>query len=332
MYIGPEMYRPLTDKARQREIFAHTVARVEVETHSYCNRRCDYCPNVVGDRLGPNVRMKQSIYDRLLGDLAEVGFKGNFILNSYNEPLYDRAILDRIAEARAALPRARIMVYTNGDYLTPDYVVELAEAGLDYMHVSIHLKQGDRYTDVYVLDRIAEVSHRTGLRVRFKAVRPGEIIVAGFDHPKMEIETRAIDFTQHGNDRGGLLPDLSPEKPRTEPCNFVFSHFHIGYTGNVVPCCHIRSDRPEHAKHVVGNLGQADSIFDIFFGAKAAAWRRGLIHDREKTGPCATCSAPLLMSHPNWRGQMQRAYRQYVQPLEAVQAAADRLSISPPSA
>lgn len=316
MYIGREMYSPLTDPARQRELFAQTVGRVEVETHSYCNRRCDYCPNVVGDRLGPNVRIKPAIWDKLLRDLAEVGYSRFLVLNSYNEPLYDRAILDRIAEARAALPRARIMIYTNGDYLTPSYVDDLAAAGLDYMHVSIHLKQGDKYSDVYVLNRIAEIAHRTGLQARFSQIRPNDSIIARFDTPKLEMETRAINFDRHGNDRGGLLPDLSPENPRTDPCNFVFQHFHMGYTGNVVPCCHIRSDRPEHAKHVIGNLDRAETIFDIFFGAKAAAWRRGLIHDRAKTGPCATCTAPVILNQPNWRELLQNAYQRHVAPLE----------------
>ena len=115
MYIGREMYSPLTDPARQRALFLQTVNRIEVETHSYCNRRCDYCPNVVGDRLGPNVRMKPAIWEKLLRDLAAIGYARYFVLNSYNEPLYDRAILDRIAEARAAMPKARIMIYTNGD-------------------------------------------------------------------------------------------------------------------------------------------------------------------------------------------------------------------------
>lgn len=316
MYIGREMYSPLTDPARQRELFAQTVGRVEVETHSYCNRRCDYCPNVVGDRLGPNVRIKPAIWDKLLRDLAEVGYSRFLVLNSYNEPLYDRAILDRIAEARAALPRARIMIYTNGDYLTPSYVDDLAAAGLDYMHVSIHLKQGDKYSDVYVLNRIAEIAHRTGLQARFSQIRPNDSIIARFDTPKLEMETRAINFDRHGNDRGGLLPDLSPENPRTDPCNFVFQHFHMGYTGNVVPCCHIRSDRPEHARHVIGNLDRAETIFDIFFGAKAAAWRRGLIHDRAKTGPCATCTAPVILNQPNWRELLQNAYQRHVAPLE----------------
>jgi Radical SAM superfamily/Iron-sulfur cluster-binding domain len=316
MYIGPEMFKALTDPARQREIFTATVRRIEVETHSYCNRRCDYCPNVIGDRLGPNVQIKQPIYDRLLRDLAEVGFAHNFILNSYNEPLYDRSILDRIAEARKALPKARLMIYTNGDYLTPDYVGDLADAGLDYLHVSIHLKQGDSYSDLYVLNRIAEIAHRTRLQARFSRIIPGSSIHARFDTPRLEVETRAINFATQGNDRGGLLPDLSPEKTRTDPCTFVFSHFHMGFTGNVVPCCHIRSDRPEHAKHVIGNLGQAASIFDIFFSARAAAWRRGLVHNREKTGPCATCTAPAMVNVPDWRARFQSSYDRYVVPLE----------------
>ena len=113
MYIGREMYAPLTDPVRQRELFRQTVNRIEVETHSYCNRRCDYCPNVVGDRLGPNVRLKPAIWEKLMRDLSEVGFAGSFVLNSYNEPLYDRDILDRIADARAAKPTAPIKIYTH---------------------------------------------------------------------------------------------------------------------------------------------------------------------------------------------------------------------------
>jgi hypothetical protein len=330
MYFGPEMFAPLTDAKRQREIFKATVNRIEVETHSYCNRRCDYCPNVVGDRIGPNVRMKPAIWQKLLTGLAEVGYDGAFVLNSYNEPLYDRDILTRISEAHAALPKAQLMIYTNGDYLSPGFVDELAEAGLGYLHVSIHLKRGETFSDLYVLNRIAEVSHRMGRQARFRSIRGNDSIIADFDHPGMKIETRAINFAKHGNDRGGLLPDLSPEKLRTDPCTFVFSHFHMGFTGNVVPCCHIRSDRPEHARHVVGNLDQAETIFDIFFSGRAAAWRRGLVHDRVKAGPCATCTAPVMIQSPaNWRETLRGIHQRYVIPIEQAAEAARQQQAQP---
>lgn len=320
MYIGREMYTAQTDAALMRDLFKKCVTRIEVETHSYCNRRCDYCPNVIGDRLGDNIRIQQSIYDRLLTGLAEVDFASAFVLNSYNEPLYDRAILDRVSEARRVLPKARLMIYTNGDYLTPEYVNDLADAGLNYLHVSIHTQCGDIYDDRYVLNRISEIAHRTRLQVQYKSVNPGSVIVANFRTPRLEMETRAINFTKHGNDRGGLLPDLSPEKIRTDPCTFVFSHLHMGFNGNIVPCCHIRSDRPEHAKHVIGNLGRANSIFDIFFSEKAAAWRRGLVHNGKKSGPCATCTAGTAMHDTKWREKMQDMYNRFVVPMQKAKA------------
>lgn len=319
MILRAELFQELSDPVLQRELFAANVGRIEVETHSYCNRRCDYCPNVTGDRLGPNVHMKPEIYARLLSGLTEISFAGSFVLNSYNEPLYDRSILERIAEARAALPKAQLMLYTNGDYLTPDYVTELAAAGLSYMHVSIHLKQGDVYSEAYVLNRIAEIAHRTKLQARFEQVVPGSHIIARFDTAALKMETRALNFTKHGNDRGGLLPDLSPKTARTDPCSFVFNHFHIGFSGNVVPCCHIRSDRPEHTRHVIGNLGQAASIFDIAFSAKAAAWRRHMLHDRAKSGPCATCTAPFI-GGAHRRELFGQAYDRFVRPHEGAVA------------
>ena len=80
MYIGKEAFCPATDRQSAKELFARSVQRIEVETHSYCNRRCDYCPNAKGDRLGENKRMADDIWFLLLDNLREIGFKSNFIL------------------------------------------------------------------------------------------------------------------------------------------------------------------------------------------------------------------------------------------------------------
>ena len=122
MHLGRAAFIPITDRESAKRLFAASVGRIEIETHSYCNRRCSYCPNVVGDRLGDNVRMEEPVWRLVLDNLAEIGFSKNFVMNSYNEALADRSILDRIKEAREALPAARLMIYTNGDYLDPAYI------------------------------------------------------------------------------------------------------------------------------------------------------------------------------------------------------------------
>lgn len=311
MYLGEEVFRVIEDPVLAKAVFKKSVNRVEIETHSYCNRRCSYCPNVVGDRLGENRRMDAGLFDLIVENLAAIDYADNFVMNGYNEPLSDRAILERIAQIHAGVPRARTMLYTNGDYLNPDYVEELAEAGLKYMHISIHLKMGDEFSDVYVLNRLSEISHRIGIAAQFTALKPNEFVFAKFPHDRIEIETRAINFWIHGNNRGNLIKEMAAPKVRTDPCYFPFAHFYVGFSGNIVPCCHIRSDRPEHERYLIGNLKNYDTIYQAFTSEAAVGWRRELVHNMPKKSPCDTCSvAPL--PHPRSAQLFQQAYEKYV--------------------
>ena len=108
---------------------------------------------------------------------------------------------------------------------------------------------------------------------------------------------------------------------RTSPCSFPFAHFHIGFSGDVVPCCHIRSDSPEHEPYRIGNLRTYGSIFQVFTSETATAWRRELVHDRAKATPCDSCTAPLLPGTKEAREASQRAYRRHVLSQDPVTAA-----------
>jgi hypothetical protein len=312
MYLGRESFVPQLDRASAKELFRRNVRRIEIETHSYCNRRCAYCPNVVGDRLGDNKRMADDIWWLVLENLKEVDFDANFILNSYNEPLADRIILDRIRETRAMLPKARTMIYTNGDYLTPAYVEELAKAGLQYMHVSIHMGTDDKYSDIYALDRISEVTTRMGIPAKYTSLKSREFVFARAPHKSIDIEIRAINYWKHGTDRGGLLSGFGEHAARTAPCHFVFSHFHIGFEGMVVPCCHIRSDTEAHRPYRYGNVRDYGSIFQVYAGRIATEWRRHLISFEEKEGPCRTCTAGFMTQDPKALSVVRNAWERYV--------------------
>lgn len=70
MYVAAEVFQTIADRAAARDAFAKSVSGVEVETHSFCNRRCNYCPNVVGDRLGDNKQMRPEHWQMILANLA----------------------------------------------------------------------------------------------------------------------------------------------------------------------------------------------------------------------------------------------------------------------
>jgi len=222
------------------------------------------------------------------------------------------------------------MIYSNGDYLEPGLVDELAEAGLDYLHISIHLKRDDRYSDLYVVNRMNEISVRMGIPAKITRIKSGEFVMAHAPHKTMEIEVRAINFYQHGTDRGGLIDDIKTAEKRSAPCFFPFAHFVISYNGLIAPCCHIRSDRPEHAEYIYGNLRDYGSIFQAFTSAAAAAWRRELGGSQVKRAPCDTCAAGQL-ANPDDARKLAAAHQRYVSTAPAAPAAEDAARPQPAS-
>ncbi len=320
MYIGKEAFIPAQNRQDAKTLFERSVQRIEVETHSYCNRRCDYCPNSVGDRLGENRRIPDDIWFLLLDNLREIGYSSYFVFTSYNEPLADRMILRRIQEARAAMPNARLMIYTNGDFLDADYLADLKTAGLDYLHVSIHTRPGGKYSEIEALNQIVKLSQRTGMKLRFQQLKPGEFVFARVPNSPLEIEIRAINYWRHGTDRGGLIDGFAARPARTLPCFFPFAHFHMGFEGTVVPCCHVRSDSESHRGYRYGNLRDFGSIFEIYASRIATDWRRHLISPEPKEEPCKTCSVAFLSQDPQVLARTRRVWETLVRdmPLPSV--------------
>ncbi|MFZ5475532.1 MAG: radical SAM/SPASM domain-containing protein [Myxococcota bacterium] len=108
--------------------------RVEVETQSRCSRGCRYCPVAVAPR--PDHRMPEALFRSIVDQLAELGFAGRFSPHFFGEPLLDARLPELMRYVRASLPRATIVIYTNGDALGPDKARALLDAGVDLFLVT----------------------------------------------------------------------------------------------------------------------------------------------------------------------------------------------------
>ncbi len=311
MYIGKEAFSAAATRDEAKQLFAHCVERIEVETHSFCNRRCDYCPNSVGDRLTENRRIPEDIWRLLLDNLREIDFAGQFILTSYNEPLADPMILQRIREVRDHLPKVRMGIFTNGDYLRPGSFDELAAAGLDYLHVSIHTSPGEAFTDTGAVNRIAKLGQRLDAVVLVHH-QLQDLVVAEIEHEKLDIDIRAANYWKHGSNRAGLITAFPPQPVRTLPCHYPFLHFHMGFEGTVVPCCNVRSDAEAHKPYRYGNLRDFGSIFEAYAGRIGAAWRRSLVSSEPKDDPCRTCNVEFLSQDPKELKKVRAAWQKHV--------------------
>jgi hypothetical protein len=288
--LPPELFVPIADETMAREVFRRTVSEVQVEISSFCNRRCPYCPVSLVDRHSANHRIDDGTFERILADLAAIGYDRRVGLSLYNEPLGDPRLEERIVRARRDLPRALIYFYSNGDYLTAEMLTRLAAAGLDEITVSIHPAPGKPYADTAITRRAEQLARRLGSRYEAEIHVPDAFQAGRIPFPGIRVHVTALDYRKHGQDRGGLLPDLTPARPRRAPCSRPFTNFVVDNAGLVLPCCQIFSDHPEHAPYIVGRLEDFPSIFQAYCSAPLAAWRRDLFLPEPRRAPCATCT------------------------------------------
>lgn len=286
----PDQLRGDLSPGEARALFRNCVQFVEIETFSYCNRKCWFCPNAAlpyrQDRQH-NQYLDEALYLRILDELASIDYAGQVQFGRYNEPLADRVILTRIRQASDRLPGAWLYTHTNGDFLTRDYLAELRGAGLRGLALQSYLGNGQHYDEQQMQARQAQQLRQLGLRIVQTFCSEANVRHYHLtNYPGLRVTIDARNFDRIGNDRGGLV-DVNPTAQRTAPCLVPFTNLYVDWTGNTMPCCNLRSDMPEHAPYVACRLQAGASIFEAY--AALHAWRRSLMRFGPKASPCNTC-------------------------------------------
>ncbi len=220
--------------------------RVSIETISICNRRCGYCP--IGDRdlreKRPAKTMDLELYSSILEQLSHIGYRGILSLSHYGEPLMEdgrggRPLLeDRINEARQLLPKATIMFYSNGDYLSPDRLTSLIDAGVDRIVVTNHNQDGSKSPNLALLTDYLSGHPEVSRYLEFQGSidRQGKVV----------------------SSRGGLVEVPDSQKRILDACIDESNALNIDVLGNVILCC-----EDFLGKYKFGNVGETP-IMDIW--------------------------------------------------------------------
>lgn len=286
--VDAKHLRALQDDAEARLFFKKTVRMVEIEVFSYCNRVCWFCPNRDGSRLGTNQYMSETVYNSILSQLASIHYEGMITYSRYNEPLADRIIIRRMAEAKSMVPKANLHTNTNGDYLTAEYLAELYEAGLRGLNIQVYLKNHEDYDHDKIRTKAEFMLRKLGLPGTLTIDTPGSWLEYKLEYKDMAIRLYGRNFAENGTSRGDTV-QIATDYVRTSPCLMPFWAVYIDFNGAMMPCCNLRSDIPEHNSAIVAVLKEHDSLFRVFAGEKLSEWRRSLLSFDEKTGLCRTC-------------------------------------------
>ncbi|MDD3039592.1 SPASM domain-containing protein [Bacteroides sp.] len=250
-----------------------TIKLLEIEIHSFCNRKCYWCPNKKIDRTC-HTELNRDVYIDLLKGLKNHVETISF--SRYNEPLSDLELLkDRISLARLLLPDTKLVTNTNGDYLTTlEFDIdELSIMDYDNKGVEFWIKKLSELGALVTL-----ISHS-----RICAVHENMLILV-----ELNWSTRVGII----EDRGGLLHSnkLSFKNERQErdrPCYEPMRFIGIDYTGDVTPCCHIRGDAEDHKSFILGNI-YTTPISEILICKKRSSFILDCVIS-DFTGPCKFC-------------------------------------------
>ncbi|HEX5732541.1 MAG TPA: radical SAM protein [Blastocatellia bacterium] len=287
--MSPDHFRSDLSRDEQIQLFKDYVELIEVETTAYCNRTCSFCPNSFLDRR--TVRfMPDDCWETILDGLREVDYDGTFVWSRYSEPVSEKTLANRVTEVKAAAPKCRVAVNTNGDYLNVEIVKKLSEAGVDRLWIDTYVDDMIEYTYEIANDANEKLLGRIKLLGKLTEREPE--YAYKIMHPTMEITNHVRNITTlmafDLSDRGGLI-QMARKTARQSPCYAVYKHLVIDWDGSVMPCCQLRSDSPSHKSTVLGQIGPGGLDLVTAY-ARLSSWRKHLAAYGPKKGVCASCN------------------------------------------
>lgn len=200
--------------------------------------------------------MKNEVFTKIIDQLRLIGFRGYLTYHFFNEPLLNRDLEELVRHAARYLPRARHVIFTNGDLLTSARASSLFAAGVNLFMVSNH--GGHRLTE------FVEHLERTWW----------------IFHPRIWIRR----FTQARSlfNRGGLVEVTRPR--RFDYCSYLAFEMVIDVDGNVVLCCN-----DYYGATQFGNIMQT-SILNIWRSSAMTTLRKRLLKGEFDLPICRKCA------------------------------------------
>jgi radical SAM protein with 4Fe4S-binding SPASM domain len=255
------------------------IKHVQVQTINKCNRSCAFCPS---EKFPRQLKlMPLEIYQRVLTGLAALGFTGRFSPYLQGESLLDNRLPQLLSLAREALPRAKVLIQTNGDALTVEKGLALFGAGLHKLIINCYDDQAQVARIRGVVREM--VQRRTDLQLvngnLGRMIRPEQ----GPIRREIAIDDKTWWQEDTAENWGGNIPGALPQ-PLRKSCIRPFQQLYVHANGNVVLCC-----CDWKGEVVFGNVMEAN-LSEILSGPLPTRYRQNLARKNRQMKLCEVCN------------------------------------------
>lgn len=259
---------------------------IEFNLSGLCNRKCVFCPRV-DPSVYPNVNehIPLKLYEKIMGELAEVDYDGMILFSAFGEPLLYKNLETVIQLSKQYCPKVRIESVTDGDFVTPGKLQSLFSAGLDTLLISLY-------------DGPEQVETFEGMRKE-----------VGLSDTQVVLRKRWLPPEEHYgitlSNRAGMveIPDVGVgalAEPLQRPCFYPFYQVLVNYDGAVLLCPHDWGK-----KLIVGNLNHS-TIHELWDSRVMRRTRRNLANSDRNFAPCNVCDVDgTMMGRPHFEQWMK---------------------------
>jgi len=280
----------------EQKLFKDNISSIEIGTHNYCNRTCNFCP-LSRDDVNRKDKSKTQFMDKimfqnLMEDLQKIDFDGRIDISRYHEPLsHKENILERCRTINYYIPNAKISINTNADYIDRDYIEELLNSYVDHIAIQAYLKNGvEEYDEMGVFKRINQICKK----IKVKNINPDDYKNKDWIRyrlPEIKSTIHARNYWKNGMNRAGTVLDFNYK--RTEPCTSMDKGVYIEYNGSMTACCDMIA--PElHNEWTVGNLKEEPDLFKNYASQKYQDFKKRINNaDWIENSPCIKCKRDI---------------------------------------
>ncbi len=226
-------------------------------------------------------------YKRIIEELAALRFSGRFSPFLQCEPLLDKRLPELISITGEFLPRAKLLIQTNGDMLTAKKGITLFKSGLHKLVINCYDDEKNRLSRLRniateIKSQMPEVKYSVGgFHMMIRPERPNHI------RQEITIEDKTT-WTKDGQENwAGNVPGIHLERePMKAWCFRPFYQLYVHYNGNVVLCC-----CDWKGDVVLGNINE-NTLSEIFSGPVATTYRQNLNNKNRQMKLCNVCDYP----------------------------------------
>lgn len=290
---------------------------VQVELTEGCNRICSFCGiNGIREKAGNFKYMTLETAELLIAQMVEYTPNARIEFAMHGEPLQNPDHLWILSMFRAALPKAQMMVTTNGRVLQKkmqERLSKLFATGINFVMLDTYYPERDdiraeaaTLTDFAVQDYYDDLEPKGWSPYANHKGQVWGLVVLMDDIGARDGEAPSRKLHNHA----GSVPDMPiPAQPLKKTCTKPFREISVTWNGEVRLCCEDWIGR-----YVAGNVHDIH-MRDIWLGPAMESARAKLQNKERDFGACRACDAGsgmrvgLLPKYPSVTSEQETAVR-----------------------